>query len=213
MTSVVTKGLEAMDADKILPTVCRNLGTIIVTVSVLSVVLLLVTPNAFAADQYMWNLKMIGVKKSMHNHKKKRGTGVKVGVLDGLVCCSHAELGKSRCKGYIHKDGTYTKFDDHGTHVATTIAANNSGSTGMVGVAPFATILSYGIFDDSAQDKDGQPAGWSGGEEKAIDSARRKGARVINMSYGPGNDGLLSATGIADLNTMAKAKNKLAYRL
>ena len=138
-----------MTAGRKFLTFCQSLGAVAAAVVPLAGILVLASPSAIAADQYMWNLKMIGVNKSMHNDKKKRGTGVKVGVLDSLVRCKHRELGKSRCKGYIHKGGTYTQFGNHGTHVATTIAANNSGSTGMVGVAPFATILSYGIFDDS----------------------------------------------------------------
>ena len=66
-------------------------------------------------------------------------------MLDGLARCTHKEL-KGRCLGYLYRGGSYKKYDDHGTHVATTIAASNTGKGGMVGVAPKAKIYSYGVF-------------------------------------------------------------------
>ncbi len=171
----------------------------LVTLVVAGCFLFLPMHQVNAGSKYMWNLGYIGVTKTMHKNAKKRGAKVKVGVLDGLVRCNHKEL-KGRCTAYPHKDGTYKFYDDHGTHVATTIAANNTGSGGMVGVAPKVNILSYAIFDDF---------GGVGGEESAINSARKKGARVINMSYGPTQTkGRVSSPGVTDVTTMAKAKNK-----
>ncbi|MBT5887562.1 MAG: S8 family serine peptidase, partial [Acidiferrobacteraceae bacterium] len=137
-----------------------------------------VNEDAYAGSSYKWNLSRIGVNKTLHKNAKKKGTNVKVGVLDSLTRCTHKEL-KGRCKNWVNKAGVYKYWGDHGTHVATTIAASNTGKGGMVGVAPKAYIHNYAVFDDY---------GWVGGnatETSAINHARRRGVRVINMSYGP----------------------------
>lgn len=152
---------------------------------------------AYAGSSYKWNLSRIGVNKTLHKNAKKKGTNVKVGVLDGLARCPHKEL-KGRCSYTELKGGTYNYWDNHGTHVATTIAASNTGTGGMVGVAPKAYIHSYGVFDDY---------GWvTGSEARSINHARKKGVRVINMSYGPSEKGALADN--SALNLMAKAANK-----
>ncbi|SVC78069.1 uncharacterized protein METZ01_LOCUS330923, partial [marine metagenome] len=148
----------------------------LVTLVVAGCFLFLPMHQVNAGSKYMWNLSKIGVTKTMHKNARKRGTNVKVGVIDGLAYCSHKEL-KGRCTAWVFSKGTYTAYDDHGTHVATTIAAKNTGSGGMVGVAPKAYIHSYGYFDDNGALSDTE-------ETAAIDHARKKGVRVINMSYG-----------------------------
>ena len=140
-------------------------------------------PDVTAHDRYLWNLTAIGVDKNLHWESRggSRGRNVKVGVIDTLVNCSHKEL-KGRCSSYILPGATFGR-GDHGTHVATTIAANdNSIGEGMVGVAPKAEIFSYGhgdgdrVFDD---------------ETFFVDHARANGVSVINMSYGPVLPGIL----------------------
>ena len=155
--------------------------------------------DAYAGSSYKWNLSGIGVNKTLHKNAKKKGTNVKVGVLDGLARCTHKEV-KGRCKNWYAAGGVYNYWDDHGTHVATTIAASNTGKGGMVGVAPKAYIHNYGVFDDY---------GWVGGsatETSAINHARARGVRVINMSYGPTTKGMLAE--FSALRTMGKAANK-----
>lgn len=138
-------------------------------------------PHANAHDRYLWNLAAIGVDKKLHRRSRggpRERNVVKVGVIDALVDCSHTEL-RGRCKNWTFKSGDYSTWDDHGTHVATTIAANDNspGETGMVGVAPKARIRSYGLIDPDA--------GSDANETKAINHARSIGVSVINMSYGP----------------------------
>ena len=155
--------------------------------------------TAYAGSSYKWNLSRIGVNKTLHKNAKKKGTNVKVGVLDGLARCTHKEL-KGRCKNWFAKGGVYNYWDGHGTHVATTIAASNTGKGGMVGVAPKAYIHNYGVFDDY---------GWVGGsatETSAINHARARGARVINMSYGTNQKEAVFSQNI--LRNMSAAKNK-----
>ena len=152
---------------------------------------------AYAGSSYKWNLSRIGVNKTLHKNAKKKGTNVKVGVLDGLARCPHKEL-KGRCSYTELKGGTYNYWDNHGTHVATTIAASNTGTGGMVGVAPKAYVHSYGVFDDY---------GWvTSSELKSINHAQKKGVRVINMSYGPGEKGVLADN--SSLNLMATGPRK-----
>jgi len=151
-----------------------------------------------AGNKYMWNLSKIGVTKTLHRTAKKRGTNVKIGVLDSLVYCSHKEL-KGRCTATISSAGTYTKYGDHGTHVATTIAAKRTGSGGMVGVAPNVKIYAYAYFDDNG-------SLGSTVEAAMIDHARKKGVRVINMSYGPSTKGKLAH--FTALRQMGETKNK-----
>jgi len=144
--------------------------------------LALSVPHANAHDRYLWNLAAIGVDKKLHWESRggSRGRNVKVGVIDSLVNCSHKEL-KGRCKEWTPNDGDYSTWIDHGTHVATTIAANDNsrGETGMVGVAPKAYIHSFG----SAGGPPDEPT-----ETKMINRARKIGVSVINMSYGPDED-------------------------
>lgn len=147
----------------------------------ISCFLVLSVPPANAHDRYLWNLGAIGVDKKLHAKTRGGPRGrnvVKVGVIDSLVDCSHPEL-RGRCKSWTFKGGDYSTWDEHGTHVATTIAANDNspGETGMVGVAPLTRIRSWGLLDDGA--------GSDANETKAINHARNIGVSVINMSYGP----------------------------
>lgn len=142
--------------------------------------LALSVPHANAHDRYLWNLGAIGVDKKLHWESRggSRGRNVKVGVIDTLVNCAHKEL-KGRCTEWTFESGDYSTWDDHGTHVATTIAANDNSrnKTGMVGVAPKAHIYSFGFL---------APDGLSDATEiKTINHARNIGVSVINMSYGP----------------------------
>jgi len=153
--------------------------------------------DAYAGSSYKWNLSRMGVNKPLHNNAKKTGKNIKVGVLDGLARCTHKEL-KGRCSAWELNNGTYKFWNDHGTHVATTIAASNTGKGGMVGVAPKAYVHSYGVFDDDS---------WvAGSETTSINHARKKGVRVINMSYGPEAKGIVA--NFSSLLLMGKAANK-----
>jgi len=134
------------------------------------------TNTAHAGSEHKWNANQVGANSNLHAVPKKRGKKVRVGVLDGIARCNHRELNK-RCRNWIDPGGTYNFYRNHGTHVATTIAASHTNG-GMAGIAPRAFIESYGLFDDN---------GWRSYafETKAINHARKKRVSVINMSYGP----------------------------
>jgi len=168
-----------------------------VTIAAMSGLATLGIPHdAYAGSSYKWSLSRIGVTKALHKNAKKTGKNIKVGVMDGLARCTHKEL-KGRCVYYENRGGTYNYWDNHGTHVATTIAASNTGTGGMVGVAPKAKIYSFGMFDDN---------GWVGSETATVNKARKLGIRVINMSYGPTTAGALSE--FSSLRMMGAAANK-----
>jgi len=99
-----------------------------------------------AGGVYGWHLAVIGVTEKMHRNRRMRGR-VNVGVLDQGALCSHAAFSPGACTMYTHPNPALGGGPgDHGTHVSTTIAANDKGTSGMVGVAPGATIWSYSIF-------------------------------------------------------------------
>jgi subtilisin family serine protease len=69
--------------------------------------------------------------------------------------------------------------DDHGTHVAGTIAAVGNNGIGVIGVAPNVTLMPLKFI--------GPTGGYSSDAIKAIEYATAKGAKVINASWGGGS--------------------------
>ena len=104
----------------------RTISSSVAIVAVVGLITLSMHHNAHAGSSYQWSLSRIGINKTMHKNAREKGTNVKVGVMDGLARCTHKEL-KGRCRYYENSGGTYNYWDSHGTHVATTIAASNTG--------------------------------------------------------------------------------------
>lgn len=109
---------------------------------------------------------------------KTQGQGVRVAVIDTGVDCSHPDLNCDLSEGYNALDPEATPFDDneHGTHVAGTIAGRWDGK-GVVGVAPLARIIPV-----KALDKTG--GGDVSGIINGIVWAAQHNVDVINMSLG-----------------------------
>jgi subtilisin family serine protease len=112
------------------------------------------------------------------------GSGARVAVVDTGTSCEHLELDANCQYGPTYISGTTSSDDDngHGTHVGGTIAAelDAAASTGVAGVAPTATVISYKVLDKSGS------GSWSG-IIAAIDHIWNNGARradVVNMSLG-----------------------------
>ena len=126
-------------------------------------------------DHMPWSVSKLQVPQVW---ARTTGRGARVAVLDSGVDCAHPDLAPNCTFGYNVLNPGAAPFDDqgHGTHVAGIIAGAHNGS-GMVGVAPEATILPVKVMNSSGTGKvsdiiDG--IGW----------AVQQKADVINMSLG-----------------------------
>ena len=122
-------------------------------------------------------------------HKYGDGSGVKVGVMDGEVRCSHQELA-GHCSEYYSAEDNGNYYSNHATHVATIIAGKNKAPDWLDhdgGVAPNAHIGSYAVFQSKWGTADSQ---WisDSAEIEMANKAASHGVTVINQSYGDYND-------------------------
>ena len=86
--------------------------------------------------------------RTIHDEKGVRGEGARVAVIDDGVYADHPDLEVNEALSVNvtgDGNGTGALFDDHGTHVAGTIAAQDNG-TGVVGTAPGAEIVDLRVF-------------------------------------------------------------------
>ena len=102
---------------------------------------------------------------------------MKVAVIDTGIDCAHPDLKCDFGSGANIVDPSATPTDDneHGTHVAGTIAGRGDG--GPIGVAPKATLIPVKVLD-------AQGSGNLSDIVKGINWATRAGVNVINMSLG-----------------------------
>jgi subtilisin family serine protease len=132
------------------------------------------------------NLGQINVTRSLHNSVRayisnsSSAKKVAIAILDGRVDPKHPDLNGRVTVSQVYA-GRYRFNDAHGTHVAG-IAGASQNSAGIVGVAPFAKLISIPVFDDT---------NWVAYDlgRMALNKAVSLGARVANMSYGPGTSG------------------------
>lgn len=97
-----------------------------------------------------WGVQRIGAAEAAA--RNVRGTGIKVGIIDSGIDCSHPDIADNCRGGYNFLFGGPDAFDDHyqshGTHVAGIVAAKDNGS-GVVGVAPDAELYALKVLDAS----------------------------------------------------------------
>jgi subtilisin family serine protease len=93
---------------------------------------------------------------------------------------------------FVNKDNTVFDSpydDDHGTHVAGTIAAAADNGKGVAGAAPGVTVMPLKFLGpDGGRDSDAI---------KAIEYAKAKGAKIINASWGGPGSSRLSKDDVA----------------
>ena len=121
--------------------------------------------KSFGANADQW----IGVPEERNDW----GRGVKVAILDSGIDLSHSNLdGVSIEEIDLLGDGASSR--GHGTAIASIISGNDSG---IMGIAPSASLLSIRVLDGEGQ-------GDSFTVAKGIVEAANRGAQVINLSLG-----------------------------
>ncbi len=81
--------------------------------------------------------------KAISSHQWTRGEGVSIAVIDTGMDNAHPDLGFSSeaTKNFVDNDEAAFRSDTHGTAVGGVIAANADNETGIVGIAPDASLL------------------------------------------------------------------------
>jgi subtilisin family serine protease len=130
--------------------------------------------------------------------QRSLGTGVTVAVVDTGIKANHPELASQIAAGgydFVDKDPVPQDGNGHGTHVAGTIAAANTGSAPVIGVAPGAKILPLRVLDNSG-------SGWTSDIADAFEYAADSGVRIVNASLGGDEDPFLNSVIAAHPETL-----------
>jgi subtilisin len=113
------------------------------------------------------------------------GKGVTVGVIDSGVATNHPDLtvqgGQNTVPGEKPQDFGDNGTEGHGTHVAGIIAARGIAPKGLRGVAPGATLRSYRVFGQGADNASNYAIA------KALDAGVADKCDLLNMSLGGGD--------------------------
>ena len=129
-----------------------------------------------------WGVKHIGSGPA-HN-SGQQGAGVKVAILDTGVNRTHVDLDanyNASCSyDFVNADSDPTDDHGHGSHVSGIAGAENN-DTGVVGVAPRATLCVYKVL---GADGSGSWSNVLAGLERAASD----GAKVVNLSLGSSGD-------------------------
>jgi thermitase len=141
------------------------------------------TPNDALFAQ-LWAMPKI---KAQNAWDISRGQGIVVAVCDTGIDPSHPDIAGNLWNngsgqfGYDFSDNDPLAADyhGHGTHVAGTVAALGNNTSGVIGVAFNAKVMSVKIFPNAYYSVCAQ----------AIKYAADRGARVINCSWGPSGTG------------------------
>jgi len=142
--------------------------------------------------RYQWHLRAINLENAWN---LSTGLGVVVGVLDTGVAFENFDIyaqapdlsGTRFVAGWDFVNGDANPDDDegHGTHITGTIAQTTNNLYGCAGVAFNATIMPVKVMDSSG----------NGALTDIVDGiyfAVNNGAKVINMSFGFGNNPTIS---------------------
>lgn len=121
-----------------------------------------------------------------HGAKNSCGTGLRVGVIDGVVDVKHrAFKGKKVTYRSFHLKGEKLANSGHGTAVAAIIA----GRGNWAGLLPGAEIVAANVFH---RGRNGKPVGSTKSIVRALDWMIHQKVPVVNMSIGGSANALIS---------------------
>jgi subtilisin len=127
----------------------------------------------------VWGVERIGA--GIVHAQGNLGAGVKIGILDTGIDLDHPDLAYDpNCSVNFVEGETLDDGNGHGTHVAGTIAGLDNDS-GVVGVAPGATLCIYKVLDNTG-------SGNYGDIIAAVEQAMTQDVQVTNNSYGSSED-------------------------
>ena len=140
----------------------------------------------------------------------ENSAGVTIAILDGKVDITNVDLATftqdptDPVKSTVQTvyAGNFSNNSSHGTHVAGTAAANLNGAA-LVGVNPYAHVLSIPVFDN---------LGWVANDlgAAALTAAQIAGAVAVNMSYGSTDPGAIFLPG--ELNVLNAYNNMVLVK-
>jgi serine protease len=140
-------------------------------------------PASAASDPYrprQWALDRIQADKAW---SVSRGAGVTIAIVDTGIDLSHPDLKGKITGAYACVSGACSAGGDddngHGSHVAGIAAAATGNGVGISGVAPAAKLMAVKVLDSDG-------SGACSDIELGIRWAADHGARVVNLSLGPG---------------------------
>ena len=172
-------------------------------------------------DQELWVLGMVHAPQAWN---VTRGQGVTVAVIDSGVMPSVSDLAGSVVTG-PDLSGVSTPMSNpswgvHGTWMASLIAGHGhaGGSSGIIGVAPAAKVLSIRVVTDRGDPHFRAYQHESDAEVQqalatAITDATTRGARVISMSLGYGTASLAGPAGAAERPRPRGGRSRLVRQL
>lgn len=139
-----------------------------------------------------WGISQIG---AIQAHATNRGAGVIVCVVDTGIDNDHPDLVDNIVGGenFVARKGrvdasAWDDDNDHGTHVAGTIAAVDNNQ-GVIGVAPSASLFAVKVLDRRG-------SGYTSDVADGVVSCALNGAHVINMSLGSSQSNTLLQSAI-----------------
>jgi len=144
-----------------------------------------VEPLSVESPEYVdsWGVLRIGSDTAASRGFK--GAGIKIAIVDSGIDYNHPDLKDNYQGGYNFVANNSDPYDDdyqsHGSHVAGVVAARDNG-TGVVGVAPAASLYAVKVF--GANNTGGDMDTVVAGIEWAIDNKMD----VVNLSIGYSGD-------------------------
>lgn len=127
-----------------------------------------------ASESIDWGLKRINAPEAWES---ATGKNVRVGVIDTGIAADHPDLQGAVIGGFNAIDGgSYEDDNNHGTHVASVLAARRNGM-GIVGVAPDALLYSIKVMNSEGR-------GYISDVIEGCQWAIAEKIPVVNMSLG-----------------------------